>query len=207
MLLPQNYIGLFCEVRRSYDGKTLYTGHVSKITDSDITISSVSCFCDEPSGRADVIILSQSRGLNVFKADISVSLDRKNVVFTNLEAVTNTERRGGYRVPTSLMAQVTDEAHGFLPDATITDISITGCSISIPYAFQPNDSFRIYFTFDGRTLHHCDCNIVRNIGSVKKTVRSYGCGFFDVDATTLAALKSYVTRIRTEIMRTELFKQ
>lgn len=197
--------GTFCEIKRESGYVVICTGNIVSMDAEQIVLKNKVSFMPAENFRGIITILSQNRGLQVFKADVK-QITADTVLLENLQRIVNADRRTGYRIAVGLPALVTiDSEPGVGYDTIIQDMSVSGISISIHKVFKIDDIIRVQFPLDPENSHVCvaDCNIVRTIGSVNYSMRRYGCEFTNMSDSDRQLINAYLTKLRTKQMRLE----
>lgn len=204
MCLLSKYTGSFCEIKMVQSAKIVCTGYIKSVSENGFAIKNAVFFAKDQTFNAIVSVLSQTRGLQVFKTQVLSVTAAGEIEFDNLEKVTDVERRTAFRAVVDLPALVvSDKEPGVGYDAIIKDISVKGISLWVHKAFSIDDIIRVQFplTSYNQTVCDCQCNVVRAIGSNMYSLKKYGCDFAKMTDQSLAAIQALMTRKRTEMMQ------
>ena len=208
MCLLSKYIESFCELKSIKSSRTVCTGYIKSVTENSMTLSNVMFYTDDTDFDAIISILSNTLGLQVFKAKITNVNDTQTFFFDDLRKVTDTERRTAFRAVVDLPVLVTSDdepSKGY--DGIIKDMSIKGLSLWMHRTFSPDDVLQLQFPLgDQNYMISCQCIVVRTIGNNTYSQKKYGCDFIGMSKENAAALQTYMTRKRTEFMQQTLLK-
>lgn len=205
MLLPTSYIKSFCEIKGS-DSKLKYTGFICDITDYIIKIDNLAFFDKCMSTDIIFTILNQTRGLQVYKAEL-IDADEKTITIGHFSIITANDRRMAFRAIVNLPALVVlddDVKKGY--DALIMDMSIKGLSLWLYHDLKINDTISVKFPLgdDSSRIIKSRCNVVRPIGSNSYNMKKYGCDFVPMSSDDAVAVQAYMNQQRTIFMRQQM---
>lgn len=199
-----NYVNAFCEIKATKSLKVICSGHILRVDGNKLFVTNAESAVGDKPFDAIITFLDRLRGLQVLRAKI-VSIDEDGVVtLGETERVTNTERRMAFRAIVDLPALVTvydEPSVGY--DAIIKDMSVRGILLRVHKAFDIDDVVDIQFPLNpcDAAICKCRCNIVRTVGSSYYSLREYGCDFVDMTSESREAIKSFMTKKRTEMMK------
>ena len=208
MSVLSKYEESFCEIKTTKSSKTVCTGYIRSASDNGFVVKNAVFFTNDREFDAIVSILSQTRGLQVFKTRIMSMTQAGEIVFDSLEKVTDVERRTAFRAIVDLPALVTfDKEPSTGYDAIIKDMSIKGISLWVHRAFSVDDIIHVQFPLgQNQTVCNCQCNVVRAIGSNAYSMKKYGCDFVRMTQESSAAIQALMTQKRTEMMMQQMLK-
>lgn len=206
MRFTTDYVNAFCTFKTS---RQTFSGYVGFVNDSAVILTSINQYIDADFISGVVTFLGR-KGLQVFRADAVVTGEKHDILtFSNMQRITDTERRKDFRVTAELPALVTaynEPRIGY--DATIKDISVRGASIWVHKLFDTDDTVDVQFVLDelDNSLHRCQCNIVRVISKSNIGVCRYGCEFVDLPQSSCEAIRTLINKKRAEKIKRDMFK-
>lgn len=199
-----NYLNAFCEIKVAKSLKVICSGHILSVDGNKLRVTNAESAAGDKPFDAIVTFLDRLRGLQVIRARIESITEDGVVTLGETERITNTERRMAFRAVVDLPALVTvhnEPSIGY--DAIIKDMSVRGILLRVHKAFDVDDVVDIQFPLNpcDKAICNCRCNIVRTVGSSHYSLREYGCDFVDMTPESRDAIKSFMTKKRTEIMQ------